>query len=211
VAKKKSVIAGLKFLYQVLMHFFNNIKFYHRKSILFFRELKNYEFRRGVLFYIINKFKFNEIGYPIYIYKRAYIKNKKKIIFGKNITLCYNCFVSPVSLVVGDNVWLGANNFICGNVKIGNFVSLGPNINIPGAGHIIDSEEPILTSGSTLKGTIIEDYVWIGGNSSIIDGITIHKGAVVGAGSVVTKDVPEYAIVAGVPAKILGYRPAIKE
>ena len=56
------------------------------------------------------------------------------------------------------------------------------------------------------RNIIIEDDVWIGANSVILPGITIEQGAVIGAGSVVTKDVPSYAIVAGNPAKIIKYR-----
>ena len=48
--------------------------------------------------------------------------------------------------------------------------------------------------------------MWVGANSVILPGVTIHKGAVIAAGSIVTKDVPEYAIVAGNPAKVLKYR-----
>ena len=54
--------------------------------------------------------------------------------------------------------------------------------------------------------TTIGDYAWIGARSTIMSGVTIGKGAVVGTCSVVTKDVPENAIVAGIPAKIIGYR-----
>jgi maltose O-acetyltransferase len=56
------------------------------------------------------------------------------------------------------------------------------------------------------KPVTIEDDLWIGANCVILPGITLHKGSVVGAGAVVTKDVPENAIAVGVPAKILKYR-----
>lgn len=58
----------------------------------------------------------------------------------------------------------------------------------------------------TRTGIIIEDDVWIGANSVILPGVTIKKGAVVGAGSVVTKDVPSYAVVCGNPARVIKYR-----
>ena len=54
--------------------------------------------------------------------------------------------------------------------------------------------------------TTISDYVWIGARSTIMPGVTIGKGAIVGTCSVVTKDVPENAIVAGVPARVIGHR-----
>ena len=61
-------------------------------------------------------------------------------------------------------------------------------------------------SGSELLGVTIEDEVWIAGNMSILEGVKIGRGAIVGAGAVVTKDVEPYAIVVGVPARVLRYR-----
>ena len=57
------------------------------------------------------------------------------------------------------------------------------------------------------KPIVIEDYAWIGVGATILQGVTIGRGAVVCAGAVVTKDVPAYAVVAGVPAKTIGSRP----
>jgi acetyltransferase-like isoleucine patch superfamily enzyme len=120
--------------------------------------------------------------------------------------LAYNCFISPISLSVGDDCWLGVNNFICGKVEIGNDVILGPNVSIPGATHDIASNQPFSQSGLVIKGTVIEDSVWIGGNSTILDGIRIGKGAIVAANSVITEDVPPLGIVGGVPAKMIRHR-----
>jgi len=167
---------------------------------------KDKHLRRGLFFYYLNKKKFKKIELPITLFENVFIRNKKNIEFGKNLTIYHNCFISPISLSVGNNCVLGVNNFICGKVKIGNNVSIGPNVNIPGANHNIKTKKSIRKSGNTMKGTTIKDEVWIGGNSSILDGITLEKGVAVGAGSVVTKDFPEYAIVAGVPAKIIGFR-----
>ncbi len=64
-------------------------------------------------------------------------------------------------------------------------------------------EQPWTTDDNYI---IIEDDVWIGANSVILPGVTIKKGAIIGAGSVVTKDVPQYAIVCGNPAHIIRYR-----
>ena len=164
------------------------------------------EFMIGFLYYYLNRRKFRKIEYPLLKYKRVFIRNKHVIEFGKNITLAYNCFISPISLSVGDDCWLGVNNFICGKVEIGKGVILGPNVSMPGATHVIESNLPFSQSGLDIKGTIICDSVWIGSNSTILDGIRIGEGAIVGANSVVTEDVPPSAIVGGVPAKILRYR-----
>ncbi|MFH0846039.1 MAG: acyltransferase [Patescibacteria group bacterium] len=178
-----------------------------RKRLFYlYKYSKNKQKLYGLFFYFLNKNKFEKIELPITLFNNTFIRNKNKIKFGKNITIYHNCFISPIELTVGDNCDLGVNNFICGKVKIGNNVSIGPNVNIPGANHNIKTTESIKTSGNEMKGTIIKDEVWIGGNSSILDGVTIEKGAVIGAGSVVTKDIPEYAIAVGAPAKVVGFR-----
>lgn len=166
----------------------------------------NFEFINGFIYFYLNRKKFKKIEFPLIKFKRVFIRNKHVIEFGKNVTLAYNCFISPVSLRVGNDCWLGVNNFICGKVEIGNDVILGPNVSIPGATHGIAANQPFSQSGLVIKGTIIEDSVWIGGNSTILDGIRIGKGAIVAANSVATEDVPPFAIVGGVPAKILRYR-----
>jgi maltose O-acetyltransferase len=57
-----------------------------------------------------------------------------------------------------------------------------------------------------LKSVVIEDDVWIGTRAIILPGVTVHHGSIIAAGAVVTKDVPEYAIVGGNPAKVIKYR-----
>jgi acetyltransferase-like isoleucine patch superfamily enzyme len=69
-----------------------------------------------------------------------------------------------------------------------------------------DSEIPIQDQGVTRKGIHIEDDVWIGNRVIVLDGIHVGRGAVIGAGSVVTKDVPINAVVVGNPARIVRYR-----
>lgn len=101
-------------------------------------------------------------------------------------------------------------------VKIGNYCSIAPNVAL-----IVESEHALdklssfpfrtkcLNQGKEAisKGNIIiDDDVWIGYGAIILSGVHIHQGAVIAAGSLVNKDVPAYAIVAGVPAKIIKYR-----
>jgi len=84
---------------------------------------------------------------------------------------------------------------------------VAPNCMIAGGNHNYSRiDKPMMFQGSNSKGIIIEDDVWIGANSSILDGVKIGKGAIIAAGSVVTKDVCAYDIVAGVPAKKINSR-----
>lgn len=189
-----------------MINFFRNLLYLWRHW--YFNKNKE-EFLLGFMHYYFLKRKYKHIEYPFIKYRRSFIRNFHLIEMGKNNTVGYNCFISPVSLKVGNDCWLGVNNFICGKVIIGNDVHLGPNVSIPGSNHNIITNLPLSKSGATMKGTIIHDYVWVGSNVTILDGVTIGKGAVIAANTVVTKDVPEYAIVAGVPAKVIKYRPNI--
>ena len=89
-----------------------------------------------------------------------------------------------------------------GGVKIGNNVDIAQEGNIWTEQH--DYNSP--TYASVCKPVRIEDYVWVATRATILPGVTIGKGAVVASGAVVTKDVPPLAIVAGVPARVIGQR-----
>jgi acetyltransferase-like isoleucine patch superfamily enzyme len=94
-----------------------------------------------------------------------------------------------------------------GIIRIGDFVRLGPNVVIMASRHKVnDRHTLIIDQGFTHTETVIEDDVLIGAGIIILEGCKIGKGAVIGAGSVVTANIPSYAIVAGVPAKIIGER-----
>lgn len=115
---------------------------------------------------------------------------------------------------IGNNVGIGANSGIYavgGNtVDIGNYVLIGPYTYIGGHSYSFDRTDiPIALQGLNLRGgTRIEEGAWIGARATLMDGITVGTGAIVAAGAVVTKDVPPYAIVAGVPAKVVRFRTA---
>lgn len=114
------------------------------------------------------------------------------------------------SVSVGDYVFIGYKCHIYANVEIGNFVMIASNVAIVGGDHRYD----IVGIPSRFAGragleelvTIIEDDVWIGHGCTIMAGTKIGRGAVVAAGSVVTKDIAPYTIVGGVPAKFIKYR-----
>lgn len=102
-------------------------------------------------------------------------------------------------------------------LRIGNYCSIGPNTwFVVSAEHFLDhiSTFPFkakLNKGQELEGLskgdiIVEDDVWIGCNATILSGVHVGQGAVIAAGAVVTKDVPNYAIVGGVPAHVIKYR-----
>ncbi|MBN2138253.1 MAG: acyltransferase [Sedimentisphaerales bacterium] len=112
------------------------------------------------------------------------------------------------AVTVGSNSSIGENAKIYGPVKIGDDVMMGPDIIIYTSQHRYDcTTAPMRTQGCTEARVVdIRDDVWIGARAIIMPGVTVGKGAIVGAAAVVTGDVPEMAIVGGVPAKVIKQR-----
>ena len=94
-----------------------------------------------------------------------------------------------------------------GGVRIGDNVMIGPNVVIVSSDHDIRRlDAPMTTLNHILNPVTIGNDVWIGANAVINSGVTIGNGVVIGAGAVVTKDIGDYMIVGGVPARIIGDR-----
>lgn len=115
--------------------------------------------------------------------------------------------LGPRQVEIGDDVSFGAYLHIwgMGGVTIGNRVMIGPHVAITSLTH--DYTAPVMRNTSIAMPVIIEDDVWIGAHCTILPGLRIGHGAVIGAGAVVTRDVPPEAIFAGVPARFVKFRP----
>jgi acetyltransferase-like isoleucine patch superfamily enzyme len=112
-------------------------------------------------------------------------------------------------LTISDHVYIGPRCYFGagGGIRIGSKVVIGAGVELLAENHRFeDSEISIQDQGVSRKGIHIEDDVWIGNSVIILDGVHIGNGAVIGAGSVVTKDIPANAVVVGNPARILRYR-----
>ncbi|MBV5329482.1 MAG: hypothetical protein JZU65_17965 [Chlorobium sp.] len=95
-----------------------------------------------------------------------------------------------------------------GGLKIGDNVSIATGSVIVPANHNFTRRDiPFKLQGSTGHGIVLEDDIWVGANVTILDGCRIGKGAIIGAGAVVTKDVAPFSIVGGVPAQFIKERP----
>jgi len=92
-------------------------------------------------------------------------------------------------------------------LSIGENVIMAPNVAILTLRHVTENlHVPICVQGHIGSKVIIEDDVWIGFRATILPGIRLGKGCIIGAGAVVTKNVPSYAVMGGVPAKIIRFR-----
>lgn len=115
------------------------------------------------------------------------------------------------NVIIGKNVYINSGTvmYSANGIEIGNDVLIGPNCNLVPVNHNIkDRNIPIRLQGypESKGGIIIEDDVWLGANVTILDGVRIGKGAVIGACSVVTKNIEPFSINFGVPSKKVGYR-----
>lgn len=150
-------------------------------------------------------FKLHCVGHvPCHNYRRFYYRLFGMKI-GKGSTLHMHArFYNPFNIAIGEDSTIGEDAVLDGRDKliIGNHVDIATGVMIYNAEH--DIKDPSFRA--IHAPVIIQDYVFIGPRAIILPGVTIKKGAVVGAGAVVTKDVGEGLIVGGVPAKQIGER-----
>lgn len=116
----------------------------------------------------------------------------------------------PFYCVYGRNIYLGDHVFLnfsctildCNEVRIGHHVMIGPGVQIYTAAHLLEAE-PRIRGLEVAKPITIEDNVWLGGSAILLPGVRIGRNAVVGAGAVVSRDVPANTVVAGNPARVI--------
>lgn len=167
--------------------------------------------KRKILFFIYIVFFKNTPEdyrpYALFFPKiRSFLVTKYLLKCGKKLRVKKGAEIS-LNSKVGDYSELGSGCMIQSNVWIGNNVIMGPDIKIYSRNHKYDRLDiPIQKQGKDYYETTIGNDVWIGANVIITAGCNINSHSIIAAGSVVTRDVPKYAIVGGVPAKIIKYR-----
>lgn len=144
--------------------------------------------------------------------------SKRGIVLGDKVTVGSYAIIRPTNLYggdpgeglkMGDNSSIGPYSYIgcSGYIEIGNNVMISPRVSIYSENHNFDEVDlPMIDQGVTRSFVKIEDDCWIAANAIILAGVTVGRGSVVAAGSVVTKDVPPYSVVAGNPAKVVKVR-----
>ena len=150
----------------------------------------------------------------VYIGSNVHFECGDHIVLGSNVQIRPYCdlFASAegTGIHIAETSDVGTRNRICGNVKIGKAVLLGPDNYISSVDHCYeDIEEPIMNQGayephanghSCLS---IGDGSWVGCHCAIIGDVRIGKHCVIGANSVVTRDIPDYCVAVGAPAKVV--------
>ncbi len=161
---------------------------------------------------VLYKIRFNEIGIPSYIGRPLFIVNARNISCGNRVRIYPGLRAEVVDkrnsfIKIGNNVSIGQNFHIVSymdELKIGNDVVIAGNVFITNCDHDYKgSHGSVLENDLLYKKTEIGDGCFIGNNAIILAGTILGKGCVVGANSVVRGIFPDYAVIAGVPAKLI--------
>lgn len=139
----------------------------------------------------------DQIGEGTKIWQHVVVLSGAKI--GANANICAQCFIEN-DVVIGDHVTVKSGVYLWNGVRLEDNVFIGPNVTFTN-----DKLPRSKVYPDTFLTTVVQKGATIGGGAVLLPGITIGQGAMVGAGAVVTKSVPPYAIVVGSPAKITGY------
>ena len=134
---------------------------------------------------------------------RICLGNGVKLEVGVIIKIHFDGYVE-----IGDYTYIGPYTCLSGNfIKIGNDCRIASHVGIYANNHAFaDSKRTIRGQGNNYKGIVIENDCWLGCGVKVVDGVTIGQGSVIGAGGVVTKNIPPYSIAVGVPAKVVSQR-----
>lgn len=152
------------------------------------------------------------VGAKTAVGTRVVVRNPRGIELGTRVEIEHDVYLKLVTagarLRVGDHTFLGrgCELDVAASVAIGAHTLLAPNVFVSDHTHNHARGRRLDEQGITAAPVIIGDDVWIGTGAIVLHGVTIGDGAIVGAGAVVTADVAPHAIVAGVPARVIGER-----
>jgi maltose O-acetyltransferase len=158
------------------------------------------------------KMRFKQFGSHSHIHEGVVIMAPERVSIGKYVNIYHRCFIAvghEGQVYIGDHTHLGVDVYLNasqGCIKIGSYVAIAPKSQIYSYSNWYQAGK-LISDCYKVANVTIEDDVWIGAGAIIFPGVTISKGAIVGAGSVVNRDVPPYVIVAGSPATQIGTRP----
>lgn len=164
------------------------------------------------IMFLYRYFAYGAIHPTVSIAASADLRSKSNIFLDKAVKVNPGVIIWPgkEKVIVGENTGLNPYVVIYGRVVLGKNNMIAPHVMLAGGTHHFHSTDtPMKLQGGSSMGIYVEDDVWIGANSVVVDGVTIGKGAIVAAGSVVTKDVRSYDVVAGNPAKKIKNREAL--
>jgi acetyltransferase-like isoleucine patch superfamily enzyme len=175
-----------------------------------------------------------QMGRGTIIGRSVVLRSPARICLGENVLIDDQAVLDAKGLAsaveLGNQILLGRNSILSCNdaqIRIGNFVSIGPfcyfasrshitigsNVSIGSGTHLTagghafdDPDTPIIRQKRVSEGIVVEDDVWIGTGSRVLDGVTIGRNSIIGAGAVVTADIPAQTVAVGIPARVIRQR-----
>ena len=176
--------------YKCLLHIMVNIlavfPYRFRKSLFYMSS--NFRGKKGIaLRYIFLKSFNRNIGDNVAIYEGVHVRNPEGLVIGNNVSINPMCYIEAA-----------------GGIEIGNDVSIAHMTTLISSSHKYnDPMIPIKNQGVDLKRIKIENNVWIGAKVTVLYGVTIGSGTIIGANALVNRDIPQNIIAGGIPAKKL--------
>jgi len=155
---------------------------------------------------------FRRLGRDCVFEAGALVFHPENISLGRNVYVGHGAILKGYhrnEMVIGDESWLGQQCFLhaAGGIVIGARVGVGPGVRIITSTHEEAGRDvPVLFSPLRFAPVVIEDDADLGVGAIVLPGVRVGRGAIIGAGAVVTKDVPPYAVAAGVPARLVRER-----
>lgn len=146
-------------------------------------------------------------GSRCFVSKKAYIYGVKQLTLGENCLIGADVLMRDITLIMGAYCTVNSGAYLQGEITCGNYVRIAPYVKIIAMNHgYQEVDVPICQQICTMQGILIGDDVWIGAGAIILDGVKIGSHTIIAAGAVVTEDIPDYAIVGGIPAKLIRNR-----
>jgi len=151
------------------------------------------------------------VGHDLQVGPGVVLKHPETMEFGDSVFIGAQAMIQgrfDGTCKIGNHIWIGPQAYFdARNLVLEDYVGWGPGAKVLGSAHTGDPVDvPLITTSLVIKHVVIGFGADIGMNSSILPGVHVGEHSIVGAGSVVTRDVPDYAIVAGAPAKVLRMR-----
>ena len=132
------------------------------------------------------------------------IRRARILGFGKNVTVSPGAVIRIGKNDIGEGCHIGLFSYINGDVRIGNHVLIGPCCSLPAGNHKFNAETQTFSKRDEPRPIVIGDGTWLASGVTVTNGVTIGKCNLICANAVVTHDTPDYAIMAGTPAKQIG-------
>ena len=161
--------------------------------------------------------QFRKLGSGVVIEAGVLVFHPENIEIGDNVYVGHNAILKGYyrgKMVIGRGTWIGQQCFFhsAGGIYIGEDVGIGPGAKIITSVHAEEGvSKPILHAAVEMGAVSVGDGADIGIGAILLPGVTVGKGAQIGAGAVVNRDVPDYAVAAGVPARVLRMRPGAEK